>query len=69
MSEGFYTSLASMFESFCKQIMKHPIYFKQFKDRIYNLQSACEGIGWGYHDVIDDLTFELEEAMKSSKNT
>lgn len=64
MHEGFYSSLESMFESFCKHIIKHPIYFNRFKDRIRDLKSACKGIGWGYRDIIDDVAFELEEAMK-----
>lgn len=68
MYEAFYSSLESMFESFCKHIIKHPTYFNQFQDRIKNLQSACKNIGWGYHDVIDDLVFELEETMKANLN-
>ncbi|MDZ7692121.1 MAG: DUF6155 family protein [Balneolaceae bacterium] len=66
INEGFYSSLESMFESFCNQIKKHPIYFKKFEDRIYELQIACQNIGWGYGDVIDDLAFELEEVIKTS---
>lgn len=66
MNEGFYSSLESMFGSFCKHIKKHPNYFKQFENRIHELQSACKNIGWGYDDVIDELAFELEETIKTS---
>jgi predicted CopG family antitoxin len=69
MNEGFYSSLESMFEGFCKQIKKYPVYFNQFEDRIHELQSACQNIGWGYGDVIDDLVFELEDTVKTSQNT
>lgn len=60
MHGGFYSSLVSMFESFCKQINKHPVYFNQFKERIFELRSACKSIGYGYGDVIGDLVFDLE---------
>jgi len=66
MNEGFYSSLESMFEGFCKQIKKYPVYFNQFEDRVHELQSACQNIGWGYGDVIDDLAFELEEAIQTN---
>lgn len=69
MNEGFYSSLESMFDSFCKQIKKNPNYFNQFEYRINELQSACNNIGWGYGDVIGDLAFELEETIKTSPGT
>jgi len=58
-----------MFEDFCKQIIKYPVYFNQFKERIHTLNSACQNIGWGYGYTIDDLAFGLEEAVKNSQNT
>lgn len=69
INEGFYLSLESMFENFCKQIKKYPTYFNQFKDRIHGLQSDSQNIGWGYSDTIDDLAFELEGEMNTSQNT
>jgi len=68
INADFYTSLESMFDSFCKLIKKHPNYFKKYEDRIYDLQFACQNIGWGYHDVIDDIIFELEEVI-NGENT
>lgn len=65
IDEGFYSSLESMFDSFCSDIVNRPHYYPQFRDRIDDLQLACEGIGWGYRDVIDDIVFELEAAMDS----
>ncbi|MEX0770636.1 MAG: DUF6155 family protein [Balneolaceae bacterium] len=69
INEGYYLSLESMFEDFCKQVTKYPPYFKKFEDRIYELQSDCQNIGWGYSDTINDLVFELEDAIESSQNT
>lgn len=68
MNEGFYSSLESMFEGFCKQVKKYPVYFNQFEDRINEVQSACQNIGWGYGDIIDDLAVELKEAVQTSLN-
>ena len=68
MNEGFYSSLESMFEGFCKQIKKYPVYFNQFENRIHELQSACQNIGWGYGYVINDLAFELEETVQTDQN-
>jgi len=63
MDEKFYSSLESMFGGFCKQIKEHPIYFERFKDRINELLSDCENIGWGYGYIISDLAFQLEESV------
>jgi hypothetical protein len=69
ISDGFYSSLESMFGSFCDYIEKNPIYFKQFRDRIHELRSVSKGIGWGYGDIIDDLASELKETVTSDENT
>lgn len=69
MYQGFYSSMESMFDSFSKEIIKHPAYFNQFKDRIYKLQSASENIGWGYGFVIHDIISELEDAIHSGNKS
>lgn len=66
MYEGFYSSLESMFGSFCKYIKEHPNYYNQFENCINELQSACKNIGCRYGDIIDDLALKLEETIKSS---
>lgn len=69
MYEGFYSSMESMFNSFSKDIIKHPEYFEQFEIRIHELESACQDIGWGYSYAMNDMIFELEEVVKISRNT
>jgi hypothetical protein len=66
MDERFYSSLESMFSGFCKLITKYPMYFNQFETRINELQSACQYIGWGYGDRIDELAWELKSQCKES---
>jgi hypothetical protein len=65
---SFYSSLESMFGSFCDYIEKNPAYYKQFRDRVNKLQSASKGNGWGYEDAIEDLASELEETIISDEN-
>jgi hypothetical protein len=64
----FYSSMESMFGSFCDYIEKNPIYYKQFRDRINDLQTASKRNGWGYEDAIGNLASELEETVINSKN-
>jgi len=65
MDERFYNSMESMLGSFCKQIQKHPVYYNKFRDRLINLEAACEGIGWGYHDSVSDMIYGLVESIDS----
>jgi hypothetical protein len=55
MYEGFYNSLVSMFESFCKEVAKQPEWYSHFAERIRTLQSVTSHMGWGYGDDIQDL--------------
>ncbi|WP_147303525.1 hypothetical protein [Rhodohalobacter sp. SW132] len=63
IDERFYNSMESMLGSFCKQIQKHPVYYIKFRDRLINLEAACENIGWGYHDSVSDMIYELVESI------
>lgn len=63
IDERFYSSMESMLGSFCKQILKHPVNYKRFRDRLINLEAACAGIGWGYHDAVADMIYELMESF------
>ena len=63
IDERFYNSMESMLGSFCKQIQKHPVYYSKFRDRLINLEAACENIGWGYHDSVSDMIYELMESI------
>ncbi len=63
VNERFYSSMVSMFNSFCEQIRNHPVYYKQFQERIHALQSACQHTGWGYGYAIDELACDLEDSI------
>ncbi|CAN5311232.1 hypothetical protein BH23BAC3_BH23BAC3_36180 [soil metagenome] len=63
IDERFYSSMESMFASFCKHINKHPVHFNTFRGRLINLEAACEGIGWGYSDIMGDMIYDLVEAF------
>lgn len=63
IDERFYSSMESMLARFSKQIQKHPVYYGRFRDRLINLEAACQGIGWGYSDTISDILYELVESI------
>ena len=63
MYEGFYDSMGSMFGSFCKEVQTHPSSYDYFADRIKQLQTLTDHMGWGYGDDINYYVEELEEAL------
>lgn len=63
IDERFYNSMESMLGSFCKQIQKHPVCYSRFRDRLINLEAACNGIGWGYGDSVGDMIYELVDSI------
>ncbi len=65
MYEGFYSSLVSMFESFCKDVQKHPSWYEEFLPRIHDIQSKTSNMGWGYEDDIIFILRELEESLEA----
>ncbi len=64
MYEGFYNSLVSMFESFCKDVAKYADCYSHFEERIKALQSVTAHMGWGYGDDIEDLVCQLQGAVQ-----
>lgn len=67
MYEGFYNSLVSMFESFCKDVTKHSDWYHDFETRIKALQSVTSHMGWGYGDDIDHLAVQLQGAVQKGE--
>lgn len=55
ISERFYTSMESMYEKVltsCNEEM-----FTFFNDRLVGILEASNGIGWGYHDSLEDIYY------------
>jgi hypothetical protein len=53
----FYNTILSMFESLILRVNEEDGYalFDAFKDRIHAVVENSEGIGWGFHDGLDEL--------------
>jgi uncharacterized protein DUF6155 len=69
MYEGFYSSLVSMFTSFCKDLTKQTDWYGDFEKRISTLQSATSHMGWGYGDDIEDLVDQLQKEVQKREET
>lgn len=64
--EGFYNSMASMFESFCSDVKRHPMWYPDFADRMRALEQAAYDMGWGYGDDVSFLMRELQEHVEQN---
>lgn len=53
----FYNSMLSMYESIIRTVNEEDGYalFDEFEDRIYSVVVNSVGIGWGFHDGLDEL--------------
>lgn len=68
MYEGFYNSMESMFDSFCKDLKRNPSWYEHFIGRMEKLRKTTSYMGWGYADGIDAMIEEVEEEL-SRKGT
>jgi len=69
MYEGFYSSLVSMFASFCKDVTKQSDWYHHYEKRIRTLQSVTSQMGWGYGDDIEELVKQLQKAAQEGQET
>jgi len=65
ISEQFYNSVISTFEDFCNILVKHPLLYEIFRERILNLVRKSRDIGWGYSDSIEELVYYLMKNIGS----
>lgn len=65
IDERFYASVESMFDAFCKYVLKHPHLYDEFRPRIKTLYIECQNIGLGYSDCMSDLIYELWDAFET----
>jgi hypothetical protein len=54
IDERFYMSIESVFESAIKRILANPEP-QQYQRRLEDMAKSTSGIGWGFHDQLNDL--------------
>ncbi len=60
IDEEFYDSLLCMYEKAIQNVTELPIKEqKVFKKRLREIMNSASGIGWGYHDGLHELYYEL----------
>lgn len=61
INERFYDSLESALEELAKLLMGEARdLYPQFADRLASLEQMSKDIGWGFHDFIADIVWQLE---------
>lgn len=60
INEGFYLSIATMYEKVIRICDNSEEYYKVFADRIKQVVIDTDGIGWGFHDHLSYLYSEIE---------
>lgn len=60
--EAFYNSMVSMFVNVAKKITSEDGFglYMLFKERLQSIVTNTSGIGWGFHDDLSEIYFELE---------
>ncbi|RKQ33298.1 hypothetical protein D8M06_10870 [Oceanobacillus halophilus] len=59
IGEGFYYSMVSMFQKVVEECEKDEEVFQHFKDRLYAVVVNSDGIGWGYHDALEEIYYSI----------
>lgn len=61
IDEAFYESLEMMLEQFCQLLLVHPEQYEvgNLARRVWQLEGAAGGIGWGYGDFVGERLSEL----------
>ena len=57
IDEAFYQSMSSMYASALQWMVKHGLEVA-FRPRAEAIVSATAGIGYGFHDIIEDIFFQ-----------
>ena len=55
----FYYSMASMYSKVVTECNKNEKLYETFKERLYLIVLATEGIGWGFHEDIYEIYYSL----------
>lgn len=62
IDERFYNSIESMYESVMKKIndKNDRALFLKFRDRLLSIVDNTDGIGWGFHDALCGIYYDLK---------
>lgn len=62
ISESFYNSVESMYQSVIEAINKHknPLIFNMLSKRLKAVVDDTDGIGWGLHDSLNDMYHDIK---------
>ncbi|MFD1850912.1 DUF6155 family protein [Oceanobacillus bengalensis] len=55
----FYNSMLSMYNKVVVECEKDEKLFTKLDDRLYTIVVKSDGIGWGYHDGLEELYFSI----------
>ena len=62
IDERFYSSVESALGELATLLLGEPrVLYQQFSDRLARVEQMANGIGWGFHDFIEDVVWQLEE--------
>lgn len=62
IDERYYMSMEDMYASVIKLLNEEetPELFEEYAERILNVVEATDGIGWGFHDALGDIYYDLK---------
>jgi hypothetical protein len=64
IDEEFYDSVESVLEELAKLFRSEaPELYPQFSARLTKLEQITDGVGWGFHDYIADVVYQLEKEL------
>jgi hypothetical protein len=65
IDSGFYSSLSSVLQEMADLVCAEGRdYYPRFRDRIQNLGTDTERIGWGYGDFLSETVLEIESSFR-----
>jgi hypothetical protein len=66
IDERFYSSVESALEELAVLLRGEARgMYPQFRDRLARVEQMTDGIGWGFHDFVVDVVWQLEEELGS----
>jgi len=64
IDERFYDSVESALDELAALLRGEARgMYPQFRDRLAGLEQMADGIGWGFHDFVEDVVGQLEEEL------
>jgi hypothetical protein len=64
IDEDFYDSVESVLEELAKLFRSEvPELYPKFSARLAKLEQITDGVGWGFHDYIADVVYQLEKDL------